>query len=55
MALRVVWPREAMREGKGELERLVVLAGVTVIIVCVSSVDFNSFHLRHRLDSAQLL
>ena len=50
MALRVVWPREAMREGKGELERLVFLARVIVVIVCVCSVDVNGFHLSYGKD-----
>ena len=45
-----MWPREARREGKGELERLVVLVGLIVIIVCVSSVDVNSFHLSYGKD-----
>ena len=45
-----MWPREARREGKGELERLVVLAGVIVVIVCVCSVGVNSFHLGYGKD-----
>ena len=50
IALGIVWPREARREGKGELERLVFLARVIVVIVCVCSVDVNGFHLSYGKD-----
>ena len=50
ITLRIVWPREARRKGKGELERLVFLARVIVVIVCVGSVDVNGFHLSYGKD-----
>ena len=50
ITLRIVWHWEARRKGKGELERLVVLARVIVVIVCVCSVDVNGFHLSYGKD-----